>query len=202
MSRVAPILALFATLWGCGTSQLATKPADPGPAGLKDPAQRKPAPDFSLKDVNGATVTLADYTGKVVLINFWATWCTPCRAEMPWFAEFERTYKDRGFAVLGLSLDEAGWDAVKPYLDEHKEIAYRIMIADELTAERYGGVESLPTSFIIDREGRIASIHTGLVSKSTYKKEIEELLAGGIVRNASVSGAGAGAGRLAVPGAN
>jgi peroxiredoxin len=157
---------------------------------LKDELTRKPAPAFELKDANGATAKLSDYTGKVVLMNFWATWCGPCRVEMPWFSEFEKTYKDRGFAVLGVSLDEEGWKAVKPYLDEHKDISYRMMVATEQMADLYGGIESLPTTFVIDREGRIASVHTGLVSKSTYAKEIEKLLTGGIVQDASLRDAG------------
>jgi thiol-disulfide isomerase/thioredoxin len=201
LCRLSCAAVLAAGLSGCAEQSAV---AENEPAHLKDPAARKPAPEFELKDINSAPVKLSDYAGKVVLVNFWATWCGPCRAEMPWFAEFDRAYKDRGFAVLGVSLDEEGWDVVKPYLEEHPDIKYRIMIGTEETAQIYGGVESLPTSFMIDREGRIASIHTGLVSKSTYDKEINELLGGGIVQDASIRnvGAGAGAGELRLLRAN
>lgn len=146
-----------------------------GAAGkTKAEGDRKPAPDFALKDVNGATVRLSDYRGKVVLLNFWATWCGPCKIEIPWFIEFEQKHKDRGFAVLGISMDD-GWDVVRPFLTR-MNVNYRTLLGDEMVAEMYGGVASLPTTFLIDREGRIASAHLGLVSKSVYENEIEQLL--------------------------
>jgi cytochrome c biogenesis protein CcmG/thiol:disulfide interchange protein DsbE len=138
-------------------------------------ADRKPAPEFTLKDADGRTVKLSDYKGKIVLLNFWATWCGPCKLEIPWFAEFERKYKDRGFAVLGVSMDEEGWEVVKPFLSE-MQVNYRVVLGDEAVAKAYQGVESLPTTFIIDREGRIAATHVGLVSKGRYEKDLTELL--------------------------
>ena len=137
---------------------------------------RKPAPDFTLTAADGATIKLSNYNGKVVLLNFWATWCGPCKIEIPWFIEFEKTYKDRGYATLGVSMDEDGWKAVKPYLSQ-RAINYPIMIGDDRVAEIYGGIDSLPSTFVIDREGRIASMHLGLVRKQDYEAEIQQLLA-------------------------
>ncbi len=136
---------------------------------------RQRAPEFSLKDATGATVKLADYRGKVVLLNFWATWCGPCKVEIPWFMDFEKTYKDRDFAVLGVSMDDDGWQSVKPYVRDRK-INYRMVIGTDELAQLYGGVDSLPTTFIIDRDGRIAAHHIGLVGKSDYENEILSLL--------------------------
>ncbi len=144
-------------------------------AAVKPGHTRKSAPDFTLKDVNGKAVKLSDYKGKVVLLNFWATWCGPCKIEIPWFVEFEKQYKDQGFAVLGVAMDDEGWDVVRPYLSD-KKINYRIMVGDDMTAQQYGGIDSLPTTFLLDREGRIAATHVGLVSKSDYTNEIIELL--------------------------
>jgi peroxiredoxin len=156
---------------------------------LKSQAQRKPAPNFSLKDADGNAVNLADYRGKVVLVNFWATWCGPCEAEIPWFIEFEKKYKDQGFAVLGVSMDDDGWKSVRPYVASHK-INYRIMIGSEVVSQQFGEIESLPTSFVLDREGRIASNHIGLVDKVDYQNEIVKLLED--PKTAAVSNAGAG----------
>jgi cytochrome c biogenesis protein CcmG/thiol:disulfide interchange protein DsbE len=142
---------------------------------VKADSDRKPAPEFALKDADGRSVTLADYKGKVVLLNFWATWCGPCKIEIPWFVDFEQKYKDRGFAVLGVAMDEEGWEVVKPYIAKNK-VNYRILMGNDSTAQMYGGVESLPTTFVIDAGGRIASTHVGLVSKSEYENEIVELL--------------------------
>jgi len=110
-----------------------------------------------------------------VLINFWATWCGPCKVEIPWFIEFQQKYKDRDFAVLGISMDEDGWKVVKPYVEQHK-MNYRVVVGDDKLTDLYGGIDSLPTSFIVDRSGRIAATHIGLVDKSDYQDEILKLL--------------------------
>jgi cytochrome c biogenesis protein CcmG/thiol:disulfide interchange protein DsbE len=144
-------------------------------AAAQSEKDRKKAPDFSLKDATGATVKLSEYRGKVVLLNFWATWCGPCQIEIPWFIDFQQQYKDSNFAILGVSLDDDGWKSVKPYV-EKKKINYRVMIGTEELSQMYGGVDSLPTTFIIDREGRIAAKHEGLISKSDYLSEIVDLL--------------------------
>jgi peroxiredoxin len=139
---------------------------------------RKPAANFTLVDSNGAKVTLASLKGKVVLLNFWATWCGPCQVEIPWFMEFNKTYKARGLAVVGVSMDEDGWKAVKPYLAT-KKIDYPIVVGNDDVAKAYGGVDALPSTFIIDREGKIAFSHSGLVGKDTYDTEIRSLLDSG-----------------------
>ncbi len=141
---------------------------------LKSERDRQPAPNFTLKDADGKPVQLSDYRGKVVLLNFWATWCDPCRLEIPWFIEFERQHKGQGFAVVGVSMDEDGWQAVKPFVSE-VGINYRIVLGNDKVAAQYGGIDSLPTSFVIDREGRIAAVHIGLVSKSRYENDLEQL---------------------------
>ncbi len=144
-------------------------------ASLKSEKERKPAPEFALKDANGHTVHLSDYKGKVILLDFWATWCGPCKVEIPWFKDFERENKDKGFAVLGVSMDQDGWDVVKPFAHQ-LDINYRIVMGDDSIAALYDGVEALPTTFLIDREGRIAAVHVGLTSKRDFEDGIKELL--------------------------
>ena len=145
-------------------------------ASVKQEKDRKRAPEFSLKDANGQTARLADYKGKVVLLDFWATWCGPCKIEIPWFMEFEQQFKDRGFAVVGVSMDEDGWTAVKPYLVKMK-VNYRILLGNDQIGTLYGGVDSLPTTFLIDRQGKIASVHIGVSNgKEEFKDAIVHLL--------------------------
>ena len=190
MLRSLYVVPALAGLWITAACQSAPKPAaTPSGAGqeststLKPEAERKAAPGFTLKDADGRSVSLSEYRGKVVLLNFWATWCGPCKLEIPWFVEFEQKYKDRGFAVVGVAMDEEGWEVVKPYIAQAK-VNYRVVMGDDSVAQLYGGVESLPTSFIIDQGGRIASTHVGLVSRDDYENEIVQLLG---IRSASAA---------------
>ena len=127
-------IAALAILFSCSSAPTVE-------AQVRATKDRKTAPDFSLKDENGKTVKLSDYRGKVVLLNFWATWCGPCKVEIPWFMEFEQQYKDKGFAVLGVAMDDEGWQAVKPYLTERK-VNYRMLLGDDSVTQLYGGVDS------------------------------------------------------------
>lgn len=138
-------------------------------------ADRREAPDFLLTDSSGRSLRLSGFRGKVVLLNFWATWCNPCRVEIPWFIDFQRRYGSRGFSAIGVSLDDDGWNTVRPYTSKHG-INYPIVLGGEQVAQAYGGLESLPTTLIIDRNGRVAATHVGLVSKSVYEKDIESVL--------------------------
>ena len=167
LKTLAAIAVASALVTGCSTSRARALAASD--------SARKAAPDFSFTAANGSVIKLSDYKGKVVLLNFWATWCGPCKVEIPWFIEFEKTYKDRGFATLGISMDEDGWKAVKPFVSQ-KAINYPIMIGDDRVAGLYGGIDSLPSTFLIDREGRIASTHLGLVRKQDYEAEIQGLI--------------------------
>ena len=145
-------------------------------ASVKPDKDRREAPNFALKDADGKTVHLSDYKGKVVLLDFWATWCGPCRIEIPWFMEMERQNKDKGFEVLGVAMDDEGWEAVKPFLTEMK-MNYRVVIGNDETAREYGGVDALPTTFLIDREGKVAAIHVGLdATRKDYEDAVQELL--------------------------
>ena len=167
ISRVLAACALVVALCSCSPSSTS--------AASKSSKERKPAPEFTLRDANGTFVKLSDYRGKVVLLNFWATWCGPCALEIPWFIEFEQEYKAKGFEVVGISMDDDGWEAVKPYVSEHK-LNYRVLLGDDSVSQLYGGVEALPTTFIIDRDGKVAFVHVGLAGKDEYLGEIQSLL--------------------------
>jgi peroxiredoxin len=167
------LIIVTAVLAACSGSKAQS---DSARAAAKAHNDRKAAPNFTLTDSDGAKVKLADYHGKVVLLNFWATWCGPCQIEIPWFKEFEQQYKSKGFEVVGVSMDEDGWSAVKPYMAEHK-LNYRILLGDDSVSQLYGGLDALPTTFIIDRDGRFAfPPHVGLVGKNEYANEIESIL--------------------------
>jgi len=164
---------------GCN-SQRAVKAAE----SVKPDKDRRPAPEFTLKDADGKTVRLEDYKGKVVLLDFFATWCGPCKIEIPWFMEFERKHKDKGFSVLGVSMDDEGWEVVKPFLAD-LGVNYRVVIGNDSTAQLYGGVDALPTTFLIDRTGKIAAVHIGLASKKDFEDGVDQLLQapGGIIKD-------------------
>jgi peroxiredoxin len=144
-------------------------------AALQPATERKPAPDFVLKDSSGKTVKLKNYKGKVLLLDFWATWCHGCKEEIPWFSEFEKVYGKKGLAVVGVSMDEDGWKAVKPFLAE-THVPYRMLLGDEATAKRYG-IGNLPDTFLIDRNGKVAAAYVaGMVDKDNVEANIKAIL--------------------------
>jgi thiol-disulfide isomerase/thioredoxin len=133
-----------------------------------------PAPEFKLTGLDGKPVTLAGSHGKVILLNFWATWCGPCRAEIPDLIELQNKYKDR-LQILGLVVDEDDADAVKEFVGKFG-INYPVAIASSETRIQYGGIAALPTSFVLDAEGRIVQKHEGLRDPLLYETEIRSLL--------------------------
>ena len=143
--------------------------------GLGSCAKEKPVIDFSLNDSTGKAVKLSDYRGKVVLLNFWATWCSPCKIEIPYFMDFQKQYQDQGFTVLGVSMDEDGWDSVRPYMAERK-FNYQVVIGNDAVEKLFNEIDDLPTTFLMDRGGHIAKKHVGLISKVAWQDEITPLL--------------------------
>jgi cytochrome c biogenesis protein CcmG/thiol:disulfide interchange protein DsbE len=137
--------------------------------------QKQKAPNFSLKSADGKTIELAKLKGKVVLLNFWATWCGPCRKEMPDFVEAYKRLKPSGLEIIGVSLDEQGWDVVRPFLKQYG-INFPVVVGDGTVANAYGGIEFLPTSFLIDRNGFIVDKHVGMLSKEQLERKIAPLL--------------------------
>ncbi len=187
-AAAASALVIFCLTGGCSR----TRPAQQG--SVKPAHQRKVAPDFTLRDAEGKSVRLSDFRGKVVLLDFWATWCPPCKMEIPWFVDLQRRDKDRGFVVLGVAMDDDGWDAVKPFLSQIG-VNYRVVMGNDETFQLYGGVDALPTTFLIDREGRIAAVHVGLADRRDIEDGVEELLQGQVPATAAgVPAAAAAAG--------
>ena len=138
----------------------------------------KQAPDFELETLDGKKVKLSDYKGKAVLLNFWATWCGPCKIEMPWFVQFEKDYRDQGFEIVGVAMDDSKKEAIADFAKE-MGVNYTILRGKESVGELYGGVMGLPTSFYIGRDGKIVGEHQGLNSRSDIEDKIKAALAQG-----------------------
>jgi cytochrome c biogenesis protein CcmG/thiol:disulfide interchange protein DsbE len=136
---------------------------------------RKVAPELGLRDSGDKETNLKDYRGKVVLLDFWATWCHGCQQEIPWFAEFQHKYGSEGLSVIGVSLDEDGWKVVRPFI-KTAAVPYRIVLGNDATAKAYG-IGNMPDTFLIDREGRIAATYVGMVDRNGLQKNIQKLLA-------------------------
>jgi peroxiredoxin len=166
----------------------------PNPAGadepppFKNPLQNKQAPAFTLKDTDGKKVSLADYKGKAVVLDFWATWCAPCKVEIPWLAKLHDQYANQGLVVLGISEDDLSLDDKAALFKEKREIAesatklginYPVLIDDAKVADPYGGVDALPTTFYVDRNGKVVAATIGLVDRDEIEANIKKALGSG-----------------------
>jgi cytochrome c biogenesis protein CcmG/thiol:disulfide interchange protein DsbE len=155
----------------------------PRPAAAKA-ANLPDAPNFTLKDLQGNDVSLEQFRGKVVLVNFWATWCGPCEIEMPWFIEFQQKYGARGFTMVGLAMDKEGREVVAPWIEKMKfdangaqvPVNYPILLGNDKVEELFGGIIGYPTSLLISRDGKILKRFIGLVGHDAYVKAIEDNL--------------------------
>lgn len=150
-------------------------PEIPLPA-LPRPESRKAAPELTLKDLAGRGLSLQDLRGEVVLINFWATWCPPCKKEIPRLIQLQEIYGPAGFRVLGLSIDQNGLAAVKPFVGARKEINYTIIPNGRRAAQAFGGINSIPTTFVLDREGRIVYKLRGYDTANTLEGYVQAAL--------------------------
>lgn len=142
---------------------------------ISRPAANGMAANFSLADLQGKKVNLSDLRGKVVLVNFWASWCPPCKMEIPGFQRVYEAYKDRGFVVIGIALDD-----VKPSFIRDMGMTYPVVMADNKVVKDYGNVRLIPTSFLIDKNGRIIKKIMGIYLEDTLKRDLENALVGRI----------------------
>jgi peroxiredoxin len=136
----------------------------------------KLAPGWELTDLDGKTIHSTDFKGKLVVLDFWATWCPPCRAEIPDFIALQKKYAAQGLTVIGVSVDQASLQTVKSFAEKNG-INYPVVIADNKIVDAFGGIDGLPTTFIIDRNGNIVKSHLGFTPPATIEKEVKALLA-------------------------
>ena len=133
------------------------------------------APDFALANSKGETVRLSSFEDKVIILNFWATWCGPCRMEIPGFVDLYKKYNEKGLEIIGVSVDQSGWNAVKPFIKNYK-INYPILMFNNQVVMDYGGIRGIPTTFIINRKGEIVEKIVGLRPDVYFEQRIKEFL--------------------------
>ena len=140
----------------------------------------KVAPDFELVSLDGKRVKLSDFRGKAVLLNFWATWCSPCKVEMPWFVDLQKKYGNDGLVVLGVAMDDSDSSKIAQFASE-MGVNYPVLLGTDKVSEEYGDVEYLPTSFYIDREGKFVGKGVGLLARGEIEANIQKALASRMV---------------------
>lgn len=133
------------------------------------------APDFTLKNQHGEKISLSDYRGKVVILNFWATWCPPCKAEVPGFVKMYNEHKDDGLVILGVSLDRDGWQSVAPFIRNH-QVSYPVVIGNRDVVDAYGNIQSIPTTFVLDKQGKVQRKYVGLRDEKVFENDFQTLI--------------------------
>jgi len=141
-----------------------------------DQKELKDAPDFTLTNINGKSFTLSEHEGKVVVLNIWATWCSPCRKEIPDFVEMQKNMKDKGVLFVGVSVDKEGWEVIRPFAKEYS-INYPIVLDDGTVYQKYGPLRGIPTTFIINKKGKVEYVATGMVTKKLLQPVLQKLAA-------------------------
>jgi peroxiredoxin len=172
--RLCFLWAVLLGLWACSEQPVASVGREAGSRPMREGIGQ--APSFTLPDLDGNQVQFSDYSGKIVILNFWASWCVPCRIEIPQLIDLYNRYRDRGVQVIGIAIDPAGPEALRAFSDE-LNVNYPMLVGDEKTFYDFGGVVGLPTTFVIDQNGTILSRHMGLVDPSIFEKQILVLLA-------------------------
>jgi len=155
---------------GSGVIASVLKPQDDGPA------NGTMAPDFTLKSLDGKEVSLSSLKGKAVMVNFWATWCEPCKIEMPWLVDLQEKYRKDGFEILGVAMDDSSQKEISDFAHKMK-VNYTVVIGSEKVADLYGGLDGLPTNFFLDRNGKVIDSFKGLRSESVIVDDIKKALA-------------------------
>jgi peroxiredoxin len=173
LRRAGLLLSCFCLLTLTPRAQT-NPPANRVRAVLQPVKDRKPAPEFELKDATGRTVRLSDYRGKAVLLDFWATWCTGCKEEIPGFSELATRYHAKGLSVVGVAMDDDGWKVITPFLADTK-VSYPILAGDQGTFDSLG-LKLLPDTLLIDRQGRIAAIYMGVVNQADVEANVKAVL--------------------------
>jgi thiol-disulfide isomerase/thioredoxin len=179
---VAALIAL--TLYADRATRLSSKPGVMAAAHTASDSDVKPAPEISLKDLQDQNLNLADFKGKVVLVNFWATWCDPCRVEIPWLIDMQARYGPKGFTVIGVAMDDEGKSVVAPFVAKERfevngqklPMSYPIVIGTDEASNKFGGILGYPTSFLISRDGKQVERFQGLKSYDEIAKAIESQL--------------------------
>lgn len=138
-------------------------------------ANQSPAPEWTLKDVDEREVSSSDFQGKIILVDFWATWCPPCKKMIPGLIELQKEYSEQGFEVVAISLDEGGAPAIKAFNKKYG-VNYTSLLANADVLKAFGGIQNIPTSFLIDQNGQIVSKHVGFVGQERLASEIRKLL--------------------------
>jgi peroxiredoxin len=167
---------LIAIVGMIATGKYITRFRHQGAAGLVGDVRGVPAPDFELASLDGRKVKLSDYRGKAVLLNFWATWCSPCKVEMPWFVDLQKKYGNDGLVVLGVAMDDSDTPKIAQFASE-MGVNYPVLLGTDKVSEQYGNVQFLPTTFYIDREGRIVGKGTGLLGRGEIEENVQKALA-------------------------